>query len=213
VLHHAWTTQHKERYLYWDIHYARSPDRGASWTKADGTPLETPFVPDAAGPADAIVLPDELEAHTWLSSMVVQGHKAHFAYRAHRDQPAMNRQHYVRLDLETGRIDRNVYPEWAAGGLSINNLDGFFATRRDDPTAPIYYVSRANGDRIGALVSRDSGDTWEAVEASDPVPEGRGIYSVGGCREVTPDGFILGTFTAQQGKQGDPYFFKIRAAG
>jgi len=206
VLHHAWTTQHMQKYLYWDIHYARSADRGDTWTRADGSLLETPFAPDHSGPADQIILPDEFEAHTWLSSMMPRNGKVHFAYLAQCPEP---RQHYVRLDPATGKIDRNVHPRWEAGGLSINNLDGFFASRRDDPSSPLYYVSRANFRHIAALASSDEGETWRAVDSSGR-QEG-GIYSVGGCREVTPEGYILGTFTLQEGKRGDACFFSIAA--
>jgi len=211
VLHHAWTTQHKNKYLYWDIHYAQSADRGETWTKADGTPLPIPFVPDDSGPSDPIILPDEFEVHTWLSSMIEKNGKAHFAYRAHNYDSGMNRQHYVRVDLKSGKIDLNVYPQWRVGGLSINSLDGFFATRRDDPASALYYVSRTEDRSLAAIVSLDNGDSWDVLDASDPMPPAKDTYSIGGSREVTSDGFIIGTFTMQEGKKGDPCFFRIAA--
>jgi len=44
-----------------------------------------------------------------------------------------------------------------------------------------------------------------------PGPPAKDTYSIGGSREVTSDGFIIGTFTMQEGKKGDPCFFRIAA--
>ena len=70
-----------------------------------------------------------------------------------------------------------------------------------------------------ALVLRrslDNGETWLDFAASK---ETFNIYSLGGCREVTEDGDIIGSFTDQQGSNlatargSSVYFFKIKAAG
>jgi len=107
TLHHAWTTQKLDRYLYWDIHHARSPDDGKTWFTGNDTRLYCPIKPDNSGKSDEIVLPDELEYHTWLSSMAVKDGKVHFAYMAQTPQP---REEYVRLDLASGRIDIRIQP-------------------------------------------------------------------------------------------------------
>ncbi len=125
TLHHAWTTQKLDKYLYWDIHYARSPDDGKTWFTANGTRLYCPIKPDNSGKSDEIVLPDELEYHTWLSSMVVKDGKVHFAYMAQTPQP---REEYVRLDLVSGETDIRIQPVWSGDTISILGLDGFFVT-------------------------------------------------------------------------------------
>ncbi len=202
TLHHAWTTSHLQRYLYWDIHYAKSNNEGKTWQTANGTRLYCPFKPDQSGASDQIILPDEFEVHTWLSSMIAKDGKVHFAYLA---QTPDYRQHYVRIDLTTGRIDKRIYPVWRGENISIQGLDGFFST---GPSAsdPLYYIGRANYSHIAALVSYDNGDTWHDAAFSEKVPNA--IYSIGGCRQVTPLG-IIGSFTSQYGTRGDVYFFRI----
>jgi hypothetical protein len=201
VLHHAWTTNHLEKYLYWDIHYAQSINGGQRWQKPDGTWLMAPMKPDHQSPAPHIILPDEFEYHTWLSSMLVKDGKVHFAYLA--QMPEGFRQHYVRLDLQTGTIDRRTYP-FRGEEISLEGLDGFFAS--GPGSAPLYYVCRGNYSHIGALVSHDNGDTWHDAVLSEPVQEA--IYSIGGSRLLSPDG-ILGSFTASYGGRGDPHFIRI----
>jgi hypothetical protein len=203
ILHHAWTTSHKDHYLYWDIHYAQSTNGGRTWTTANGTTLFSPFPPDNTGKADQIILPDEFEYHTWLSNMIIKDGKAHFAYLA---QNPDSRQHYVCLDLATGRIDRRIQPSWGGETVDIEGLDGFFAT--GPGTSPLYYVGRASGSRIGVIVSHDNGDTWEDLALSEPISGG--IYSIGGFREIARDDHIIGSFTSQTGTRGDPYFFRVK---
>ena len=212
-LHHAWTTQAHGSRIRRSIHYIRSRDHGVTWTKADGTPHTLPIVPDDTGPADPLVLPEELDYETWLSSMLPKDGRVHFAYRASTSgmpasTPPMDRQHYVRIDLGKGRIDRRVQPLWRGDRISLNNQDGFFATRR---SGPLVHVNRSDDARIAALISRDEGDTWEDLAMSDPVPGP--IYSISGCREITDDGFVLGAFTLQKGDRGDPHFFKVPVTG
>lgn len=203
LLHHAWTTNHKERYLYWDIHYTNSPNEGEAWYKADGTRIYCPMLPDQSGKADQIILPDEFEAHTWLSNMIAKNGKVHFAYLAQTTPP---REHYVRIDLVSGQIDKRIFPEWKGETISIMGLDGFFAT--GPGTSPLYYIGRANQTHIGALVSHDNGETWHDLALSQSIANG--IYSIGGCRFITPDDYIIGSFTSQYGSRGDPYFFRIK---
>ena len=57
------------------------------------------------------------------------------------------------------------------------------------------------------MVSYDDGDSWHDLARSAPAG---GLYSIGGSREVTRDGFIIGSYTDQTGIVGDVYFFKIR---
>ncbi len=202
ILHHAWTTNHKSTYLYWDIHYIGSPDGGNRWYTAAGERLVLPIRPDHSGRADQIILPDEFLYHTWLSNMIVKDGKVHFAYLAQTPQP---RQHYVRIDLATGEIDKRTYPVWQGETISIRGLDGFFAT--GPGTSPLYYVGMVDFSRIGVLISHDNGDSWHDFALSERVPNS--IYSIGGFREITPDNHVIGSFTGQRANRGDPYFFSF----
>jgi hypothetical protein len=212
TLHAAWTTQKKGVYLYWDIHYLQSPDGGVSWRTMNGSPVEPPVVADEHGPADRITLDDEFDAHTWLSSFMVHGGKAHFLYLAQMQAP---RQHYVRYDLASASRERDVQPQFKGEALQIRSLDGFFATRSAEPDATIYVVARdADSPRLVCLASDDHGSTWRDHAVSAPFIN---PYSIGGCREVTPDGWIIGSFTEQvastldSGGGSKVHFFRIRA--
>jgi hypothetical protein len=212
TLHAAWTTQKKGVYLYWDIHYLQSPDGGVSWRTMNGSPVEPPVVADEHGPADRITLDDEFDAHTWLSSFMVHGGKAHFLYLAQMQAP---RQHYVRYDLASATRELDVQPQFKGETLQIRSLDGFFATRSAEPAATTYVVARdADSPRLVCLASDDHGSTWRDHAVSAPFIN---PYSIGGCREVTPDGWIIGSFTEQvastldSGGGSKVHFFRIRA--
>ena len=212
VLHAAWTSQAHGRYLYWDIHYLQSADGGLAWRTVSGRPLPLPVIADEGGPADRITLDDEFEFHTWLSSFLAKDEKLHFLYLA-QTQPA--RQHYVRYDLKTARRELDLQPNFRGERLALRNLDGFFAANSRVPGSTLYCISRdATTNRIACLASDDNGATWYDYGVSNPV---RNPYSIGGCREITTDGFILGSFTDQTAPTTDSgggskvYFFKIKA--
>ena len=99
----------------------------------------------------------------------------------------------------------------------MQNLDGFFVTRSSVRGAPLYYVSRcAKDNRIACLASDDNGQTWYDYAVSE---EPHRPYAIGGCRELTGDGCIVGSFTeARSDGKGsgtmDPArvpFFRIQA--
>jgi hypothetical protein len=212
TLHAAWTTQKHGVYLYWDIHYLQSVDGGQLWRTMGGTPVSLPVVADEGGPADRITLDDEFESHTWLESFFARGGKAHFLYLAQTQPP---RQHYVRYDIATARRELDIQPEFKGQELSLRNLDGFFATRAADADATIYVVSRdADASRLACLASDDNGSTWRDYAVG---PEVANVYATGGCREITADGWIIGSFTEQIASTLDPgggskvHFFRIRA--
>lgn len=212
ILHAAWTTQQHGVYLYWDIHYLQSGDGGESWRTMNGTSVVLPVVADNEGPADRITLDDEFEAHTWLSSFLVRGNKAHFLYLAQTSPP---RQHYTRFDLTTAARELDLQPEFFGKALRLRGLDGLFATRRTDPSAPIYVISRdSHANRLACLVSHDDGTTWQDYAVSSEVAN---VYAIGGSQEVTADGWIIGSFTEQIGPTTDPgggskvHFFRVRA--
>ena len=212
TLHTAWTTVKHGVYLYWDIHYLQSPDGGLTWRRMNGAPLNPPLVADDGGPTDRITLDDEYECHTWLSNFMVKDGKAHFLYLAQTNPP---RQHYVRYDLKTAKREADVQPDFRGEKISLRGLDGFFASTQNKPNARLYCVNRdANQSRIVCLASDDNGATWHDYAVSEPVIS---PYAIGGCRAVTADGWVVGSFTdaGADPKVSDVaskvYFLKIRA--
>jgi hypothetical protein len=193
-LYLAWTTGYLDHEIdneppYWSIHFMRSLDGGVSWMKPNGLGLDLPVVADETGLTDEITLADEHDVNTWLSTFLVKGDKVHFVYQA---DPPINRPHYVRYDLATAHIDRNVVP-FEGDGVSISNLDGVCSTGRS--IKEIFCVSKSNGNnidsRIVVLKSEDNGLTWRK-HALGPVSI---TYAVGGAPQVTNDGFIIGSYT------------------
>ena len=212
ALYAAWTTVAHGQYLYWDIHAIRSPDGGHSWQKLDGAPLAPPLIADDQGPTDRITRDQEFEVQSWLSNMLPHGGKLHFFYRIGGDPQTMR---YARYDLHTGRVDAEHTPELRGETLSLCGLDGFFAARTDTPDSPLYCVMKsATANRLACLRSDDQGRTWVDHALSPPV---QNPYAVGGCRTVTPDGWIIGSFTEAIEPNTGPIFksnvqfFRIRA--
>ncbi|HEO69796.1 MAG TPA: hypothetical protein ENN80_00920 [Candidatus Hydrogenedentes bacterium] len=211
VLHAAWTTQKHDVYLYWDIHFMLSRDGGQTWRTPEGTALEPPIIVDDAGPTPRITLDDEFEAHTWLSNVAVQGGKLHFFYLAQTTPP---REHYMRYNVATGERDVHEQPVFKGDAFALQGLDGFFARHRDH-AGPLYCLG-ANDGHLACLISRDNGATWHDYAQSE---EAFHIYSLGGCRHVTDDGYIIGSFTNQGGSNLIPgqdskvYFFRLKAHG
>lgn len=209
-VHAAWTTQKHGVYMYWDIHHVMSTDGGKSWRNLDGTAVATPVTVDDTGPALLVSRDDEFEVHTFLANMLAHGGKVHLTYLA-QSQP--QREHYLRYDIATGKRDVDLWPEFKGETIKLAGLDGFFASRANDPKAPLYCVMSDNG-RIACLESTDNGATWHDYARSDKACN---PYSIGGFREITDDGYIIGTFTDQQGAKGDifqqfpVYLIKIKA--
>jgi hypothetical protein len=203
TLYAAWTSQLVHIYLYWDIHFMLSKDGGVTWQKPNGTVLSIPVAADESGPTDRITLDDEFTVHTWLSTFLVKNGKAHFVYQAQTTPP---REHYVRYDLATARIDKNFYPDFGGETIKFNYLDGFCASRAD--ITEIYCMSKDANDKIGVVYSSDNGDTWHdyAQSASGT----NGAYSIGGSRSITSDGYIIGTYTQSWLSPPTVQFFKIK---
>jgi hypothetical protein len=142
----------------------------------------------------------------------VRDGKAHFLYLAQSNPP---RQHYVRYDLASARRELDLQPDFRGQELALRNLDGFFAARRQQPGTTIYCISKeATAPRLACLASDDQGSTWYDYAVSEPVHV---PYSIGGCREISADDWIFGSFTDQQAPTTDPgggsqvFFFKIKA--
>ena len=203
VLHFAWTTVPFGKMTYRSIHFMHSLDAGATWQNPDGSPLTPPIVADDTGPAHRVNLDDELDASNWLSSFRVRDGNAHFLYQSTVNPP---RQHYVRYDLKTAKREIDVQPTFKGETIELRGLDGFFAA--SDKT--LYCVGHTPDGRIGCLASDDNGATWRDHALSDPL---EGIYAIGGARDVSAEGFVIGSFTQILPAGGGikVYFLRIAA--
>lgn len=211
----AWTTvqvgDKPGTHVYWDIHAMKSLDGGTTWQTLAGTKLTPPLVSDDTGPADRLILDDEFEVTTWLAGMVVRHGKLHAIYQT-QSKPA--RYTYLRRELATGREELRHGPEFRGETLSLNGLDGVLVSRRADPNAPLFAIVKdATKPRLAALRSDDQGATWHDHAVSLPVTA---PYAIGGCREITPDGRVIGLFTDAIEPSNEPvgksklYFFRFQ---
>lgn len=212
-LHLAWTTQKHGEYMYRDIHHMISEDGGdtfVSWqASGDGvrTKLELPIIADETGPTLRVTLDDEFEVHTWLACGLATSKHWHGFYQAQTNPP---RQHYVRYDLSTGKKQIDRYPKVSGGRLSLSGLDGFLVHHPSNPKR-LFLIGNDSG-YLACLVSDDAGETWKDYARSE---ESFGLYSIGGYRQVTEDGVVIGSFTDQQPPQeitdrkSKVYFFRI----
>ena len=217
ALYAAWTSQKHGVYMYWDIHHMCSMDAGQTWRNLDGSALSVPVPADDSGPAARVTLDDEFDVHTWLANFIAKDGKLHFLYLA---QTEPTRQHYMRYDAATGARDIHCQPDFKGDALQIHTFDGFFATRPGAPRpgaprpgAPIYCVGAHEG-HVVCIVSPDNGATWHDHARSEQVFN---IYSLGGCREISDGGYIIGSFTDQKGSnlttecKSQVHFFRINA--
>ncbi|MBI2303048.1 MAG: hypothetical protein HYU66_29420, partial [Armatimonadetes bacterium] len=159
---------------------------------------------DQHGPADRITLDDEYDVHTWLSSFLAKDGKLHFLYEAQSQPP---REHYVRYDVTTAKRELDLYPEVKGQRMSLLGLDGFFAARSSVPGSTLYCVGNWQG-RIACLASDDNGTTWYDYAVSQQTFN---PYAIGGCRELTDDGHVIGSFTDQAVTPPRVYFIRIQA--
>ncbi|MDQ3438929.1 MAG: BNR repeat-containing protein [Planctomycetota bacterium] len=204
VLHFAWTTVPFGKMTYRSIHFMHSPDAGATWRNPDGSPLTPPMVADDTGPAARVNLDDELEASNWLSSFLERDGKEHFLYQSTVSPP---RQHYVRYDLKTAKRELDMrQPTLKGETVELRGLDGFFSASEKT----LYVAGHTPDSRIGCLASDDNGTTWRDHALSEPLD---GLYALGGCRAVTADGFVIGSFTQSPSTGGGSkvYFLRIAA--
>jgi hypothetical protein len=103
--------------------------------------------------------------------------------------------------------------------MSKPNDSGVLVAQRSKPGAPLFFISTIDDwKRLACWVSEDNGQTWREHAISQRAFKHR-IYSIGAAREVTADGWIVGTFTdvAEQAKTyyepglGSVYAFRIKA--
>ncbi len=208
TLHAAWTTQKRDVYLYWDIHHMISKDGGDTWQTMNATPLTPPVVADQHGPADGLIREDEFEAHTWLSHFRATNEHVFFGYLAQTQPP---RQHFIRYDIPTRSRGVDTWPEVRGETIALMGLDGFFATPRNGPEGRLFMIGNDQG-HLACLASDDSGATWhDHARATETF----NLYGIGGFRDLTADGHIIGSFTDSQSSHSvtdrlsKVYFFRI----
>jgi hypothetical protein len=65
-----------------------------------------------------------------------------------------------------------------------------------------------DGGHLACLISRDNGETWHDYAKSE---ETFRTYAIGGFREITDDGYIIGSFTNRGiNQEHQVYFFRIK---
>lgn len=209
VLYAAWSSDRIGGHLndYDSIHGARSHAGGLPWENLSGTPLTPPFVGDHEGDTTEITLPEERPCTTWLTAFAVTRHKAHLFYLA---APNLSVVRYRRFDLDAGKFDA-VEDTFAPGGVTFDNpgghfLNGFFATSPRDGT--LFLTSRTADNRLAIVASADEGTTWRLASRTDPLDDH--LYAIGGQRQVTSDGKIMGSFTHDSLRPTKARFFQAR---
>lgn len=211
-LYFCWTTVAHGKYLYYDIHVARSTDGGDRWETLSGKQLTVPFAADDGGPADLISLKSEFEVTTWLANALPRFGKLHAVYET---QSEPRRYNYVRLDTIRGQEELRIAPAFGGKSLRLQGLDGSLASQANKPDAPIFCVVRdATRARLACLRSDDQGSSWSDWAVS---PDFHSPYAIGTCREISANGAVLGTFTDAIEPSNDNfgkskiYFFSIPA--
>jgi hypothetical protein len=209
-LYFCWTTVAHGKYLYYDIHVARSTDGGDTWETLSGKPLSVPFAADDGGPADLISLKSEFEVTTWLANALPRFGKLHSIYETQSEPPRFN---YVRLDTVRGTEDLRIAPEFGGESLRVQGLDGGLASQANKPDAPLFGVVRdAKRARLACLRSDDQGNSWRDWAVS---PDVNNPYAIGTCREIVANENVIGTFTDAIEPSNDNfgkskiYFFSI----
>ena len=219
TLHHAMTMTPSDNKPWYDlIRYVKSTDGAANWQAMNGTALSIPTSCGVKGPSTLITLPDGGEStlyNTWLCNMHPKAGKVHFYYRA--EVPGADRIHYMRFDARTGKreidswTDRN--NEFKGETISFASLFGAFASDPEDPAGPLYFVSLDKNSRnLAALVSFDSGSTWQDYARATVELWDRGTVSRVGCSvRLTPDGKVIGSFKATKGGIQQVFYFQFPA--
>lgn len=120
------------------------------------------------------------------------------------------KQHYLRYDISSGEKDFEMEPDFSGQEISISGCDGFFAADPRNSNSPLYYVSK-QGNRLACLASHDNGITWVDYAVSRELVKNTFlIFAIGGCREITKDGYIIGTFTEVCGDRERDVFVRSK---
>jgi len=225
VLHHAFTMADSHDWVPYEmIRYIRSTDGGASWQRMDGTTLSIPTYSGLSGDSTLITWTDGESSvySTWLANMYPKNGKIHFFYTTGwpwnpvelgNPRPIDWRVHYVRFNEQTGEREvdsvTDWYNSWHGKTINLSLVSGVFVSDPQDPSEPLYAVSYdTNTNCLAALISLDNGSTWQDYARSS-MPMGH--YAVGGCRVVTSDGKVIGSFTGNPGDDWHAYYFEFLA--
>lgn len=222
-LYIGWHTQdYASPYVRRSIHVIKSSDGGISWTTLDGSgTLSIPIIDDDTGPADMVNDTDELEVTTPINGFMVKDGKLHVIYQVDREIDEM---HYKRYDLVSNKWDVDANPFFNGGPPQEKDNSGFLATDSATPGSTLYFVTGTdNRTRLICFASDDNGETWHQYAIGDtsyPINQAgwHGIYCIGGARELTSEGQIIGTFTEvadfarsyYEPHSGKMHFFKIK---
>ena len=173
----------ERRGLHQAVAYMRSPDGGATWTRADGARIELPARPESM---DVLARDTADERHEPISPPVVlaQGNLVlddaatpHILYADHRDAPGQVIHAYPDGAGRWQREPIEALPDAFPGhrptqvrAALTRTADGTFAALLNlrplgegwDGTLPTRALSMAEGtdDRLAWLVSSDNGNTW-----------------------------------------------------
>jgi hypothetical protein len=217
TLYFAWTSQkHGSVPAYHSVHVMRSRDGGSTWQKLDGTALTMPVIADDTGPADRISRDDDLGSTTWLAAVAPKDGKLHCVYWAQKEKRRQLR--YVRYDAKTGKKDHEIVSLLDGRDKWESSESGFFAFDPKRPNSKLYFITAMEDrTRLVCLASDDHGKTWRDYAVGDQTYIK--TYALGGFREVTGDGYIIGTFTDiapfaksyYEPHSGKVYFLRVRA--
>ncbi len=219
ILYLGWTTTPEVQPpysgpFYYSNHFIVSRDGGASWQTPDGKPISIPLISDDTGPGVLITIPSDIGQRNFMENMLPWRGKVHFTYSTYDEATAgLIGERYVRYSMgPTYGVDKTML-NLQGDTLKIGGWGSFFTG--DQQTGDLYVTGRemkgsqrGASERIVTLVSHDNGDTWHDFAVSAPFPNGTTIYSVGGSRYVTPDGYIIGSFTTDPDQK--VYFFKVK---
>jgi hypothetical protein len=216
TLYAAWTTEKHGVYLYRSIHAMKSADGGETWKTLEGKSLKPPIPADDTGPATQISRDDEIDVHSWLSAFMAKDGKLHFVYWA---KTTPQRQRYLRYDGATGKKEVDLEPLFQKRSMAEPSDSGVLVANRSVRDSTLYFVATIEDrKRLACLASDDNGRTWREYAISNRAFKHR-VYSIGAAREITDDGWIVGTFTDvvegaktyYEPNSGNVYFFRIKA--
>ena len=182
----AWTSWSPAAKRYDGVSVMRSDDGGHNWLSLAGVRHRLPVDSRPQGPADGVILREDVVASTWLANMCVSGQALHFYYCARSD--GAERPCYRRYDIVANRWDHLIEPRWGGATLAINGLDGVLIHG-----LRLVAIGNQSGAAVVAISSDDNGQTWTDL-AKIPLESGCFPYGIHACR--TGSNGIVGMFTA-----------------
>ena len=223
-LHFAWTYDPPPQHKYESIFYMRSNDGGLTWENMSGGNISIPLYCVTGSCAATEITETSEHGHTtWLANMAYKDDKLHFFYNyycplwPYNSDPNYNR--YKRFDAQTGALEINKWG-FEQDGRYFYGLDGFFSVDRTDSNAPLFLVGHEgrkddtatviHTGRVLCMASYDNGSNWELHSVSEP--DFKYLNHLGGCRSITDDGFVIGSFSDHNNYSYSTHFLKIPIA-